>query len=338
MQTSSDNTNRLRGKPGGLHYRPGRCPLQHLVREFFFDRASMRFRKPEIFLGVFLTVAVFALGMTLSSSPNQMTLPTAGIDLQRAVVAFLAISTILLATAAIGGKRFFARIFTGLDCASPLLTAVATAILAWLAYWQWDTLEKTDQSNRQINRAFVAGKTINISRDMPMYWQFTTGNTRAQNVEVHVYYDFSGDVNDRDTEKRTRPLFTPRADPEELLRANVDSEFARFDRIPLNLKSEIPIPGMGLISKQVDEMAERRADGYISGVITYDDVFKVSKRHISKFCFVIQPVKRGPEPTAISGGLCQFWNCVDEVECEYHKQRYEEEVRAIAATRSQRNP
>jgi hypothetical protein len=167
-------------------------------------------------------------------------------------------------------------------------------------------------------------------------WQFNTiiensGNTRAQNVEVHLYYDFSGDTtNDRDGDKRTRPSFTPRDDPEELLRKNVDSEFSKIDRIPLNLKSTYTIMGAGYPFKYIDDLAAKRADGYISGVITYDDVFKGSKRHISKFCFVIQPVKRGTEPTTVAGGLCQFWNCADEIECAYHKEKYDAEVKAIA--------
>jgi hypothetical protein len=233
-------------------------------------------------------------------------------------------------------RIFSAKIFDGLNYISPLITAVATAGVVWVAYWQWETLEKTDDSNRAINRAFVAGKTIDISRDRPGYWQFNTilenaGNTRAQNVEVHVYYDFGGDrTNDRDTDERTRPAFTPRDDPEDLLKKNANSEFSKLDRIPLNLKSTYTIQGNGYPFKYIDDIAEKRADGYISGVITYDDVFNGSKRHISKFCFVIQPVKRGTEPTTIAGGLCQYWNCVDEIECAYHKEKYDAEVKAIA--------
>ncbi len=224
-----------------------------------------------------------------------------------------------------------------------LILAIATIFLAWIAYWQWETLEKADDTSRAVNRAFVAGKTVAISRDLPMYWQFNTiientgsTRTRAQNVEVHVYYDFSGDENDRNTEKRTRPVFTPRDDPEELLRKNVGAEFATVDRIPLNSKSTYTIPGSGYLFRSIDQMAEKRADGYISGVITYDDVFNGSKRHISKFCFVIQPVKIGTEPTTVSGGLCQYWNCVDENECTYHKEKYDADVKAITERSAQK--
>jgi hypothetical protein len=295
----------------------------------------MRYRIPEIVLGVLLTVAVLAIGATVS--PNHPVGGDVNIDF-RPLTIVLGIFTILLVIASLGTSHIFRAFFDGLSLASPLLTALATVVLAWLAYWQWNTLEKTDESNRQINRAFVVGKTVQINSSLPMSWWFNpvienTGITRAQNVEAHIYFDFSGDLNDRDLEKRTRPVFTPPADPEELLKANVNPEFARWDRIPL-LKSEYPLPGMGLTSKHVDELAQRRADGYVSGVITYEDVFKGSTRHKSKFCFVIQPIKRGTEPTIVTGGMCQFWNCVDEVECNYHKERYEEELRAINRARN----
>jgi hypothetical protein len=294
--------------------------------------SSMQFRVPEILLGVFLTVAVLAIGMLLSAEGR------ISFDLHLLVTSVLAFATVFLVIAKIGRKGLFGKVFQGLNFLSPFLTAIATVGLVWLAYWQWQTLEKSDESNRQVNRAFVIGQTINISNALPLYWRFSpvienSGNTRAQNVEVHVYYDFSGDVNDRDTEKRTRPPFTPVADPEDLLKANIDSEFSNFDGIPLNLKSSYPVGGQGYPFKYIDGMAERRADGYISGVIMYDDVFKGSKRHISKFCFVIQPVKKGAEPTTISGGLCRFWNCVDEIECDAQKRKYLAELKDIARRR-----
>jgi hypothetical protein len=301
-------------------------------QNFIRYNPSMHFRVPEIFLGVFLTVAVLAIGMLLSAEAR---IP---FDWPLIVSLVLALATVFLFVGAVGPKGFFERVFEGLNFLSPFLTAIATIGLVWLAYWQWETLEKADESNRQVNRAFVIGKTVDISNAQPFYWWFSpiienSGNTRAQNVEAHVYYDFSGDANDRDTEKRTRPPFTPVSDPEELLKAHVDSEFSDFDGIPLNLKSTYPVGGTGYTFKEIDRMAERRADGYISGVIMYDDIFKSSKRHISKFCFVIQPIKKGTEPTTISGGLCRFWNCVDEIECDAQKKKYETELKAISAQR-----
>ncbi len=115
----------------------------------------------------------------------------------------------------------------------------------------------------------------------------------------------------------------------------MDEVFSKWDRVPLNSKATYTIPGMGLPAKSVDELAQRRADGYISGVIRYDDLFRGSPRHISKFCFVIQPVKQGSDPTFVTGGLCQYWNCVDEVECAYHRKKYDEEIKVLLQQRRQ---
>jgi hypothetical protein len=45
--------------------------------------------------------------------------------------------------------------FAGLTYISPLLTALATAGIVWVAYWQWDALDKTDQTLRAGQRAWI---------------------------------------------------------------------------------------------------------------------------------------------------------------------------------------
>ena len=45
--------------------------------------------------------------------------------------------------------------FAGLAYLSPLLTALATAGIVWVAYWQWEALDKTDQTLRAGQRAWV---------------------------------------------------------------------------------------------------------------------------------------------------------------------------------------
>lgn len=43
-------------------------------------------------------------------------------------------------------KNIGSRIFNGLNIASPFITAVATALLVWVAYWQYQALRNTDDS------------------------------------------------------------------------------------------------------------------------------------------------------------------------------------------------
>jgi hypothetical protein len=56
-----------------------------------------------------------------------------------------------------------------LNYLSPFLTAVATGLLAWLAWWQWQTLEKTDHTLQQTmiasGRAWIAVTGARVDDD-----------------------------------------------------------------------------------------------------------------------------------------------------------------------------
>ena len=214
-----------------------------------------------------------------------------------------------------------------------VVLALATVFLVWLAYWQWDALDKTDQTNREINRAFVKGKELQISQDIPLYWSFVveienTGNTEAKNLEAFVNESFTLDeVNTPPSPARKTPLFAPK-DPEDVYKQKRD-DFPAFTRIPLGARAATFVARYGIPAQTIDAMANNRSDGYISGVVWYDDVFLRSDHHKSKFCFVVQPVKKGDTPTTVSYGLCQYWNCADD-ECDKHKREYDAEVASIA--------
>lgn len=200
-----------------------------------------------------------------------------------------------------------------------VILAFATVMLVWLAAWQWDALEKADQTNRAINRAFVKGKELQISQDMPLYWNFivvieNTGSTQAKNLEAFVDKSFTPDeVNMPPPPGRKTPLFAPR-DPEDAYQEKHNA-FPPFTRIPLGAKAVTVVQRYGIPAQVIATMATKRSDGYISGVLWYDDVFLRSERHKSKFCFVVQPVKKGDAPSTVNYGLCQYWNCTDD-ECD----------------------
>jgi hypothetical protein len=214
-----------------------------------------------------------------------------------------------------------------------LLLVVVTGLLAWIAYWQWETLEKTDETNRAVNRAVVSGKAVQISQDMPIYWNFrpifeNTGNTKTESMEVFIDYIFDpAEANDTAPATRRKPLYTPR-DPEDVYEEKRQTT-PTISRIPLNAKSVTASGSASFTMSHIDDMAKKRADGYVYGFVRYQDVFKGSQEHISKFCFVVQPVKTGDSPTRITSGLCRYWNCVDEKECADHKKKYDAEMAAI---------
>jgi hypothetical protein len=208
---------------------------------------------------------------------------------------------------------------------SPFLTAAATVLLVWVAVWQWDTLEKTDQTNREINRAFVKGKTLAVSDD-GLNVMFTailenTGNTQAKNMEVFFTEDFRLDeINMPPAPGRKIPSYAP-ADPD-IAYMQKRKELPAFSRIPLGAHATTVAGGYGPTHAFLDKMAANRADGYISGIIWYNDLFPKSARHKSKFCFVIQPTKVADHPVTTNFGLCHYWNCADD-ECEKHKEDYD---------------
>lgn len=213
-----------------------------------------------------------------------------------------------------------------------LILAIATCFLVWIAFGQWDTLEKTDQTNREINRAFVKGQLLQITQN-GIYWWIqpfieNTGNTQTKNMKVFVDDAFNLDeVNVPPSPTRRTPPFAPQ-DPEDAFLSKMRPS-STFTRIPLGAKASTPVGGFGFLSDYIDKMAKNRADGYVYGVIWYDDVFLRSEQHKSKFCFVVQPVKKGDNPTTISYGLCRYWNCTDD-ECDKQKEDYDSEVRAIS--------
>lgn len=240
-------------------------------------------------------------------------------------------------------NKFKAAIFAigcGLNFVSPFLTAVATGLLVWVAIWQWDTLEKTDQTNRAINRAFVKGKTLNVSDDM-LNRMFTvvlenTGNTQAKNMEVFFDNDFRLDeVNLPPSPSRETPLYSP-VDPNIAYERKRET-FPAFSRIPLGARAVTVAGGLALPYKFLDAMAANRSDGYIYGIIWYDDIFPKSERHKSKFCFVVQPVKIGDQRTTTNFSLCRYWNCTDD-ECDQHKKDYDAEGAAMKKRREKSAP
>lgn len=162
------------------------------------------------------------------------------------------------------------RVFGVLNNMGPSLTAVATALLVLVAFLQWETLEKTDQTNREINRAFVKGASLNIS-DVLLNRFFTvvlenSGNTQAKNMEVFVDADFRLDeINMPPASNRRTPQYTP-ADPEFVYLKKRDS-FPAFNRIPLGAKAATTTEAFGPTLKHLEAMAANRSDGYIYGVI-----------------------------------------------------------------------
>jgi hypothetical protein len=185
--------------------------------------------------------------------------------------------------------------------------------------------EATRESFAAVQRAFVTAKQlVSDGQTFPSNQMFYTilensGNTPTRNLEVFADAQFDlQETNNPPAIDRTRPIFAP-TDPADYFEARKRDWPPQPVVIGPKGLAQINIGGPP--KSHLDKMAANRADGYVFGIAYYDDVFKGSKRHISKFCFVVQPVKDN-DKTKVGYGLCQHWNCADE-ECEADKVRYE---------------
>ncbi len=209
-------------------------------------------------------------------------------------------------------------------------SAICSAVIA---YYQWGALQHSDQTTREsfsaVQRAFVTGKDLQIVENPILYWFFSiilenTGNTPTKNMEVCFKSGFSlTELND--TIPRKTPSFAP-GDPEKI--CNQEKIVWPFQRIVLAPKGIIPVQGVGIPKKYIEEMAKNRSDGYIYGIAYYDDVFSGSKKHITKFCFVVIPVAEPDGTAKIERGLCQYWNCADD-ECDADKAAYDTALKSL---------
>jgi hypothetical protein len=218
------------------------------------------------------------------------------------------------------------------EWATLLLVCATTAGVFWQVHEMikvyvpiQEQAEAMRESFAGVQRAFVTAKQLGSDdKTMPTNQIFYTilensGNTPTRNLEVFVDTQFDlKEINSPPDADRLRPIFAP-ADPVDHFEAR-KKEWSP-QPVVIGPKGLAQINIGGPPKSHLDKMAALRADGYVFGVAYYDDVFKGSKRHISKFCFVVQPVKDS-DTTRVGYGLCQHWNCADE-ECETDKRRYE---------------
>ncbi|NEV79590.1 hypothetical protein DYI24_21385 [Rhodopseudomonas sp. BR0C11] len=185
--------------------------------------------------------------------------------------------------------------------------------------------EFTQESYVAVQRPFVDGKSLVISDSVFSGYHFfqvhleNTGNTRTQNAEVFTHFEFREDeVNDPPPAGRVRPAHSS-LDPELVFNSIKDN----FPAQPISLaaKGIVPINVGGIPTGAMIKMAKNRAEGYVYGLVRYNDGFAGTPRRISKFCYAVVPLLDADGKLDVKYGLCWHWNCADE-ECENDKSRY----------------
>jgi hypothetical protein len=207
-----------------------------------------------------------------------------------------------------------------------------TGLLAVLACLQWHTLEKTDRtlkdtliSSDVTNRPFVFARGVTIDQTvMRGYWTFA------------IPVENSGNTPTREMESLTISSRSEPRDPDDIFAQTPKSGYDAPGVIPqrwggslLGPKAKTHLLGSqtGLPVTTVTEMADKRQNYYISGVIHYRDAFAGTPSHITKFCYAVIPFKEGNE-TRVNYDRCLYWNCADE-DCKADRARYEHDFAIV---------
>lgn len=211
-----------------------------------------------------------------------------------------------------------------------VVTAIVGAISASVAFIQWKALLKADATTREaftaVQRPFIVAVGLNSVQDLAAYWTFqivleNTGSTPTQNMSVTSSVSFSVPV-----------LPDSPTDPAELKPQSTEAYPIVTDHF-IGPHGKVVIDGVSLLTKTLEDMADRRADFFVYGIARYKDAFAETAERSTKFCFVVRPYK-GPAGLSLANrALCHHWNCGDE-DCQRDKRKYEEERRDIVA----RNP
>lgn len=220
-----------------------------------------------------------------------------------------------------------------------LMLTIATGFLAYLAYKQYQVLDKTDHTlkdtlaaSNAVQRAVIAVSKLQIDpiRDEKgniTHWQFTpylknSGNTQATYVKSNGI--MSGPTHEVKLGERLYPnVRLPEAprDPEFIYKID-----KRNGKAIVGPGVEGPV-SVGGVPVDALKLSKRPDYWYIYGITKYRDVFKDTQTHVTKFCFVITPVANWTGNTPPDYMPCGYWNCADET-CAQDRQDYETDMRA----------
>ncbi len=199
--------------------------------------------------------------------------------------------------------------------------AVVAAITTGVGVIQWKALLKTDGTTREaftaVQRPFIIAIGLAASQDLPGYWSFqtileNTGSTPTKNMTVTSAVSFSIPV-----------LPDSPDDPEELTKLSSEAYPTVTDHF-IGPHGKIVVDAISLVTKTLEEMADKRADFFVYGIARYNDQFAETAERSTKFCFVVRPYKGQDGLTLQNRAPCHHWNCGDE-DCQRDKRKYDVE-------------
>lgn len=182
------------------------------------------------------------------------------------------------------------------------VVGIATVIVLFL---QYDTLDKTDHTLREGQRAFVFFRELargqTVEKDQSTIWTFipnleNNGNTQTKKALIGISCEKSG------------------------IQKFYDGYLKPDGPRVFGPKQIIGAGGCSWTSTFLDQQRLSRTPSYIGGVVEYEDIF--GGRHVTKYCRQLY-VLSDPNPKGINlehiTGLCPDTpDCADE-ECKSQK-------------------
>jgi hypothetical protein len=199
--------------------------------------------------------------------------------------------------------------------------AIVAAVTTGVGIVQWRALLQADATTREaftaVQRPFIVATSLTAVQELPGYWSFqtileNTGSTPTKNMVVTSAVSFSVPI-----------LPDSPADPGELKKQS-DQAYPTVTDYFIGPHGKVAVDAISLITKTLEEMAEKRADFFVHGIARYNDQFAETVERSTKFCFVVRPYKGQNGLTLQNRGPCHHWNCGDE-DCLRDKRRYEVE-------------
>ena len=188
--------------------------------------------------------------------------------------------------------------------------SISTIALTWVAVLQKRTLDRTDETLRANERAFVNVKNWEIIPEKDEKSQSTqwkpqvlignSGNTPTKNL--HILQGMGSSDDD--------PI-----DPEEHMDGLHTTPFSLGPRVDFQRFCNV------VSSEKMKVLLQSNGREGCWGAIRYYDIFPGSKRHITKFCYLIRAFADQDGNLKPESYMCLHWNCADD-ECEDDKKEY----------------
>jgi hypothetical protein len=223
---------------------------------------------------------------------------------------------------------------------------VAAIVSARVASFQWSAMVESNSISREaftsVQRAFITVSSFDTPvrlSDAPgqpnkqvKYWWFipnikNSGNTPTKNMKYFIGANCPRELNIAVVKHMAVACDFTRQDiidPVDLF--NNPTFKDKEDAAILGPQSAIALGGIGITEASIQAIA-KGFNLFIFGVISYNDIFPHTKKHITKFCYQAGANLSEKSEIVSTFGFCAHWNCADD-ECDDDRKAWDADVAA----------